>query len=91
MTASAEFRNVFYKLGSAESVNSLVAKDSVDLITVGTALHWFDIATFYEECLKMLKPGGTLAVYKYDIYVYDHPEANRLLQGVRLFVYFLAK
>ena len=89
--ASAEFGNVFYKLGSAESVSSLVTKDSVDLITVGTALHWFDIDTFYEECLKILKPGGTLAVYAYSIPVYDNPAAKSLLQGVRLLFLLLRK
>ena len=86
MTASAEFRNVFYKLGAAESVSSLLTPESVDLITVGQAVHWFEIVTFYEECLKILKPGGTLAVYVYSIPVYDNPAANRLLQGVRFFM-----
>src|SRR6218665_101165 len=89
MPASAEFGNVFYKLGPAESVSSLVNKESVDLVTVGSALHWFQVATFYEECLKILKPDGTLAVYTHSLPVYDNPEANRLLYGVRLFCLIL--
>src|SRR6218665_4140620 len=89
MAASAEFGNVFYKLGAAESVSSLLTSETVDLIAVGSALHWFEIATFYEECLKILKPGGTLAVYTYGIPGYDNPAANRLLQGVRLFCLIL--
>ena len=47
MAASAEFGNVFYKLGAAESVSSLLTSETVDLIAVGSALHWFEIATFY--------------------------------------------
>ena len=89
MTANPEFGNVFYKLGAAESVSSLVTTKSVDLITVSSALHWFQVATFYEECLKILKPGGTLAVYTHGFPVYENPAANRLLHAVRLFCLIL--
>ena len=38
---------------------------SVDLITVATAIHWFDIPTFYKEVQRVLKPNGILAVWGY--------------------------
>ena len=39
--------------------------DSVDLITVASAVHWFDIDSFYREAQRVLKPGGVLAVWTY--------------------------
>lgn len=38
---------------------------SVDVITVAQALHWFDRAAFFEECARVLKPRGLLAVWTY--------------------------
>jgi ubiquinone/menaquinone biosynthesis C-methylase UbiE len=38
------------------------ADDSLDLITVGQAAHWFDRPVFYDECARVLRPGGTLAI-----------------------------
>lgn len=37
---------------------------SVDLITVGRALHWFPPATTKAEFARILKPGGWLAVLR---------------------------
>ncbi|KAI0520056.1 hypothetical protein KFK09_007521 [Dendrobium nobile] len=45
---------------------------SVDLITVATALHWFDIPAFFEQARSVLRrPGGVLAAwcYGYRIFV----------------------
>ena len=38
------------------------ADGSLDLITAGQAVHWFDREAFYRECRRALRPGGTLAV-----------------------------
>lgn len=57
--------NVEYSVASAE--NSGLASASVDLITVGQALHWFDVDTFYTEARRVLKPGGLLAVFSYSL------------------------
>lgn len=37
---------------------------SVDLITAATAVHWFDVNAFTADAYRLLKPGGTLAVWK---------------------------
>jgi SAM-dependent methyltransferase len=34
-----------------------------DVITAGMALHWFDRDRFYDQCHRMLRPKGLLAVY----------------------------
>lgn len=36
----------------------------IDLITVGTALHWFDPVPARLEFIRILKPGGWLAIFR---------------------------
>jgi SAM-dependent methyltransferase len=38
---------------------------SVDLVTVAQALHWLDRDAFYAEAVRVLIPGGVLAVWSY--------------------------
>lgn len=40
---------------------------SVDLITVAQALHWFDLPAFYAEVNRVLKPTGILAAWCYTL------------------------
>ncbi len=49
----------------APAEHSGLEKDSVDLITVAQALHWFDIANFFAESQRVLRTGGVLAVWCY--------------------------
>lgn len=41
--------------------------ESVDLITVAQALHWFDLPAFYAQARRVLKPGGLLACWGYEL------------------------
>lgn len=43
------------------------ADRSLYLITVAQALHWFELADFYREVQRVLKPGGALAVWSYNL------------------------
>lgn len=47
----------------AESTS--LASQSIDLITVAQAFHWFDAIPFYEEVKRVLKPDGILAIWCY--------------------------
>lgn len=38
---------------------------SVGLVTVATAVHWFDFDPFYAEVRRVLTPGGVTAVWTY--------------------------
>lgn len=53
--------NVRYQLGAAEQLN--FADGEFDLISVGSALHWFDPDRFFAQCRRVLSGSGLLAVY----------------------------
>ncbi|MEM1174003.1 MAG: class I SAM-dependent methyltransferase [Pseudomonadota bacterium] len=59
--------------------NSSLADHSVDLITVGQALHWFDLEAFEQEADRVLKPGGLLAVWSYAV-LSSEPAIDRVIQ-----------
>lgn len=58
-------KNIDYQLKMAES--SQQADYSFDLITVGQALHWFDLDAFYREVKRVAKPAGVLSVWGYGL------------------------
>jgi SAM-dependent methyltransferase len=57
-------RGVSYRVAPAE-VSGLAAA-SVDLVTVAQAVHWFDLARFYAEVKRVLRPDGVLALWCYE-------------------------
>jgi SAM-dependent methyltransferase len=40
---------------------------SVDLVTVASAIHWFDLDSFYLEVKRVVHPGGVLAAWTYHV------------------------
>ena len=59
---SEEFANV--KIISAAAEETTLADNSIDVITVAQALHWFDAAAFAQECRRIGKAGAiVVAVY----------------------------
>lgn len=56
---------VEYRRALAE--DSGLESGSVDLVTVATAVHWFDLDRFYAEAERVLAPGGAIAVWAYDL------------------------
>lgn len=55
--------NIIYSVSPAEQTT--FQSDQFDLITVGQALHWFDLEKFYGEVHRVSKPNGLLAVWGY--------------------------
>ncbi len=55
--------NIHYRQAPAEA--SGLADDSVDLVTVAQALHWFDLPAFYRELARVLRPGGLFVAWTY--------------------------
>jgi SAM-dependent methyltransferase len=58
-------RQIDYRVAPAEQ--SAISPASVDLITVAQALHWFDISAFFGEAHRVLRDGGVLAVWCYQL------------------------
>jgi ubiquinone/menaquinone biosynthesis C-methylase UbiE len=67
-----------YRVAAADQ--SGLPDESVGLITVAQALHWFDLGRFYEEAKRVLQPGGVLAVWAYGINEVEGETVNRLVQ-----------
>lgn len=57
--------NVEYRVASAEA--SGLAAQSMDLVTAAQALHWFDPPRFWAEARRVLRAGGVIAVWTYDL------------------------
>ncbi|MCD6062764.1 MAG: methylase involved in ubiquinone/menaquinone biosynthesis [Flavipsychrobacter sp.] len=55
--------NIIYKVARAE--DSGLDDNSVDLVTVGTALHWFDFDKFYSEVARVARKGARIIVWVY--------------------------
>jgi SAM-dependent methyltransferase len=51
---------------SAETA-PMLADGSVDLVTVAQAVHWFDRPKFYAEVRRVLRPGGVVALWAYEL------------------------
>lgn len=56
---------VEYRVAQAE-VSGLPA-NSVDLVVVAAALHWFDQPRFYKEVTRVTRSGGILAAWTYHV------------------------
>jgi SAM-dependent methyltransferase len=68
--AHADVRpNVTYAV--AGETNPALTDESVDLVTVAQALHWFNRQAFYAEVRRVLRPDGLLAVWTYEQAIID--------------------
>ncbi len=61
--------NVLFACEPAES--SSLPDGTVDLVTAGQAFHWFDPDAFHAEVDRVLRPGGVLAAWTYQLNVID--------------------
>lgn len=68
--------HIEYQVANAE--HAPLHDNSVDLITVAQALHWFDHTAFFNEAWRVLKPDGVLAVWSYNL-LSINPEINAIV------------
>jgi SAM-dependent methyltransferase len=52
-----------YAVAAAEALP--LAAGTVDLVTVGSGVHWFDQRRFATEAVRVLRPGGALLLYEH--------------------------
>ncbi len=64
--AAKPWPGVQYRVAPADA--SGLEAQSVDLVTVAQALHWFELGPFYAEVRRVLRPGGLLAVWTYGVF-----------------------
>lgn len=57
------YPNIDYQVATAESSN--LRSQSIHLITVAQAIHWFDLAAFYQEVKRVAAPEAILAIWGY--------------------------
>lgn len=72
------FENVSYQLQAAEQSN--LPAQSIDLVTVAQAIHWFDFDAFYKEVKRVLKLQGVFAAIGYGLVEVQDAAVNSLVQ-----------
>lgn len=75
---AATANNIVYVQESAE--RSGLAKNSVDIITISQALHWFDLYKFYDEVKRVGKKKSIIAAWTYSLLQID-PVTDHLLRN----------
>ena len=68
--AQKSFSNIEFRVESAET--SQFDPQSLDLITVAQALHWFNFDVFYPRVKSFLKPSGIFVAWSYDFFKISH-------------------
>ena len=66
---AVQANNITYALEPAEQ--TFLENNSVDLITVSQALHWFDFDKFYKEAKRVSKQEGIIAAWTYNLLQID--------------------
>ncbi|MEH6407787.1 MAG: class I SAM-dependent methyltransferase [Leeuwenhoekiella sp.] len=60
-----KLENINYEIRLAE--DTIDQKQTIDLVTVAQAIHWFDFEKFYKNVKQVLKPNGIIAVIGYSV------------------------
>ncbi|MGB9181682.1 MAG: class I SAM-dependent methyltransferase [Pyrinomonadaceae bacterium] len=65
LDSAAKHEHVEYRIAKAEQTD--IESRSIDLVTVAQALHWFNLEGFYREAKRVMKDGGVIAVWTYNL------------------------
>ncbi|MBC7553954.1 MAG: class I SAM-dependent methyltransferase [Taibaiella sp.] len=68
--------NIAYLRERAEATR--LPENSIDLITIAQAIHWFDFDAFYKEVRRVGRPGGLIAAWTYNLLKLT-PELNAVI------------
>ncbi len=81
LATAASSPRIRYVVAPAEPAP--LATDTVDLVTVAQALHWFIGEPFYAEVRRVVRPGGVFAAWTYGL---PHFISENLGQSVHHFI-----
>ena len=59
--------HMIVEYGVARAENSGIESETLDLVMVAQALHWFDLDRFYAEVRRVLKNNGVFAASAYNL------------------------
>lgn len=66
-----------YVVATAEQAG--IKNNSVDLVTVSQALHWFDLNRFYPEVRRVLKPDGVFVAWTYFLFTSKNKQVDEIV------------
>lgn len=69
-------KNIAYTQSPAEKAD--IPENSIHLVTVAQALHWFDISAFYQKVQYVCLPGAIIAEWGYELMKIS-PEIDQLI------------
>ena len=73
--------NITYSVSTAEDLSQF-SSNSIDLVTAAQAAHWFNMAEFFKESFRVLKPHGTLAIWGYSYNILkDYPDVRQFMKN----------
>ena len=70
--------NIIYRKERAEQTS--FPDQSIDLITVAQAIHWFDFEPFYKEVRRVAAPGAFFAAWTYSLFRLT-PGLNKIIDN----------
>ena len=65
LNKAPRLENVTYQVSPAETFEA--EAESIDMVVVAQAIHWFDHKKFFEKVEAVLKPKGFLAIWGYQL------------------------
>jgi SAM-dependent methyltransferase len=65
----------------AASEQAPLADNTVDLVAVAAALHWFVGQTFFAEVRRVVRPGGVFAAWSYGMPNVDSDDVDSVVSG----------
>lgn len=78
-------KNITFAVAPAEK--SPLQDRSADVVTVGQAIHWFDLVAFYSEVRRVLRPGGLISAWSYDFFALEEKRLHRIFdEYARIFL-----
>lgn len=72
--------NIEFRQSTAEKID--LPSSTVDLLVSAQAVHWFNTPEFYNEVIRLLRPGGLMALWGYGLCTLDNKDANDALRNV---------
>jgi len=80
IAAAQKTNNITYAASPSDA--SALADNSIDAITVATALHWFNFATFWPEVARVARPNALFCAWTYHRIQAEPDIRNTILEPI---------